>query len=126
MKQAAFLIEEDDFHRLEFLGKLPSGNVSIDVEDLTSLGLGQAGEDGQSTSADGLFQRTFINSTDLSHKAVLFLVQVVCGKNTGGDRSSTRSKFLEGGNELQVLLEEDTSSDVQGSCVYAGCQSAQR
>lgn len=40
MEQAAFVIEEDDFHRLEFLCKLSSGNISVDVENLTGFGLG--------------------------------------------------------------------------------------
>jgi len=112
MEQAAFFVEEDDFHRLKLLGEFSSGNVSIDIEDLTGLGLGQAGKDRQSTSTDRLLQRTFVNPADLSYKTVLLLIQVVCGENARGDRPSTRSKLLEGANELQVFLEEDAASNV--------------
>ena len=122
VEQTTFIVKEDDFHRLKFLGEFSGGNVSVDVQNLAGLGLGQAGKDRQSTSADGFFQRTFVNPANFSHKAVLFLVQVVCGKNAGGDRSSTGSKFLEGRNEFQVFFEEDAASNVQGFWIYLGCQ----
>ena len=112
MEQAAFLVEENDLHRLELFGELSSGNVSVDIEDLTSLGFGQAGKDRQSTSTDRLLQRTLVNPADLSYEAVLLLVQVVCGENARGDRPSTCSELLEGTNELQVFLEEDAASNV--------------
>ena len=121
MEQATFVVEEDNLHRLKFLGELPSGNVSIDIENLAGLGLGQTGKDGQSTSADGLLQRALVDPADLSYEAVLLLVQVVCGKNARGDGPSASPKFLEGGNELQVFFEEDATSDVQGLCICSVC-----
>jgi len=112
MEQAAFLVEEDNLHRLKLLGELSSGNVSVDIEDLTSLRFGQAGKDRQSTSTDRLLQGTLINPADLPYEAILLLVQVVCSENARGDRPSTCSELLEGTDEPQVFLEEDTASNV--------------
>ena len=75
----------------------------------------------QCAGADGLLQRTFVDPADFPHKAALFLVQVVSGENSGGDRSSAGSKLPEGSDELRVFFEEDATRDVQGPCIYLGC-----
>lgn len=123
VKEAASVVDEDDFHRFKFLGEFSSGDVGIDVEDLTSLGLGQAGKYGQSASTYGLLQRTLVNPADLSYKAVLLFIQVVCGEDARRNRPSTRSELLEGANEFQVFLEEHAAGNVQGFCVYPESES---
>ena len=123
VEHATFFVDENDLHRFKFLGELSSGDVGVDIEDLTGLGLGQAGKDRYSASTDRLLERALVNPADLSYKTVLLLVQVVCGEDARGDRPSTCSKLLEGPNELQVFLEEDAAGNVQGLCIYPGRES---
>jgi hypothetical protein len=91
---------------LQNLGKLSSSNIGINIQDLTLGVLGQAGQDRQTSSLDSSFNRSLVDSSNLSDETVFSLVEVFGSEYTGGDRSGACTESFEGGGELEVLLEE--------------------
>lgn len=114
VEETTLLVEVDNLHGLKDLGELTGGDVGVDVEHLTVGGLGERGEDGETAGADGSLNGSLVNTLDLTDKAVLVLVKVVGVEDTGGDGARTSAETLEGRGELEVLLEEDLTSDLEG------------
>lgn len=52
MEHAAFVIQKDDFERLEFLGKLAGSGVCINIENLAFWSFCETSQDGKSTGTD--------------------------------------------------------------------------
>ena len=112
MKEPALLIQKDDLERLELLGKLTRCDVSIDVEYLALVALGQTGKNRQRAGTDGCFDRTFVNSRDFADETILLAVEVVCGEDARSDGSGPRAELLQCGNDFQVLIQKYTASDL--------------
>ena len=106
-------VEEDDLEGLELLCELAGRDVGVDVEDLASVGLGQAGEDGERAGANGGFDGTLVDFCDFADEAVLVLVEVIGGEDTRSDRASTSPELFESGDELEVLVKEHAPSDLK-------------
>ena len=120
MEHAALIVEEDDFEGLELLCELTGRDVGVDIEDLASVGLGQAGEDGERAGANGGFDGTLVDLCDLADEAVLVLLEVVGGEYSGGDRTGASAKLFESGDELEVLVKEDAASNLKSLCICRG------
>ena len=113
VEHTALVIEEDDLQRLKLFCQLTSGDVRIDVEDLARIGFGETGEDGQSTCTDRGFYGALVDFGDFAYKAILVLIKVVCGKDTGGDRTGASAQLFKRSDELEVLVKEDATSDLK-------------
>lgn len=114
VEETTLLVEVDNLHGLKDLGELTGGDVGVDVEHLSVGGLSERGEDRETAGADSGFDRGLVNTLDLTNKTVLVLVKVVSVEDTGGDGARASAEALEGGGELEVLLEEDLASDLEG------------
>lgn len=117
MEHTTLIVEENDLHWLEFFCKLSGSNVCVDVQDLAGVGFCETGEDREGAGTDGGLDRTLVDFGDLSDETVLVLVEVVGSEDARGDGTGTGAKFLEGGHEFEVLIEEDAASDLKGLCV---------
>ena len=113
VEHAALIVEEDDLEGLELLCELAGRDVGVDIEDLASVGLGQAGEDGERAGANGGFDGTLVDLCDFSDEAVLVLVEVVGGEYSGGDRTGAGAKFFKSTDKLQVFFQENASCNLQ-------------
>lgn len=107
MEEAALLVDVKDLHRLEHLSELGGGDVSVDVEKLAVLGLGERGEDGKRAGLDRCLDGRLVDSGDASDVGVLLPVEVFGGKDAVRDGTRAGTKGLKGSDELEVLLEED-------------------
>ena len=92
---------------LEDSRKLPCSDIGVDVQQLSILGLGQTGQDGQTSGSNGRLDRSLVDRRDLSDKAVLLLIQVGGSEDAGRNRSGSRAETFEGRGELEVLLQKD-------------------
>jgi len=113
VEETTLLVDVEDLHGLEDLGELSGSDIGVDVEELTVLGLSEGSEDGESSSSDGSLDGSLVDSNDLSNVSVLLPVEVLGGEDSGGDGSSSSSESFEGGNESEVLLEEDSLWEVR-------------
>lgn len=108
MEETALLVDVEHLEGLEHLGELTGGNVGIDIEQLAVLGLGERSQDGQRARSDGGLNRVLVDARNLADEAVLVLVEVVGREDAGGDGSSSSAELLESGDELEILLEENS------------------
>ena len=120
MEQPTLIVQEDDLQGLKFLGELTGSNVSVDVENLARVGFGETGEDGEGTGPNGSLDGTFVDLCDFAYQTVLVLVEVVGGEHAGGDRTGASAKLFEGGDELEVLVEEDAASNLESLRICRG------
>jgi len=121
VEHPALLIQENNFHGLEFLGELPGSNVRIDIEDLTVHCLCEACQNGECACSDGSFDRPLIDFGDSTDKAVFSLVKIVCGEDTGCDGTGTGPKSFEGTDKFEIFLQKDFTSDVERFGVCSVC-----
>lgn len=117
MHKPSLLVEIYDLERLNDSCELTGGDVSVNVENLTIIGLCKTGEDGKSASTDTSFDGSLVNLCDLADELVLVLVKVVCGKDAASDGAGADTLSLECVNELEVLLEETAANDAHGLAV---------
>lgn len=115
MEQTPLLTQVNNLQRLQHFGQLSSGYISIDVQNLSLGSFRQACQNGQCACSDTSFDRFLIDSGDLSDEAVALSVEVLGGEDSGGDGSGTRAEGFEGGNETEVLGEENASCMGEGS-----------
>lgn len=103
----------DNATHLENLSKLSRSNVRIDIKDLTLGVLGKTSQNGKTASADGSLDRRLVDAGDFTHKTVLVLVEVLGGKDAGGDGTSAGAETFESGGKLEILLQKDTTGNVK-------------
>lgn len=108
MEETTLLVDEQNLHGLEDLGELSGGDIGVNVEKLTVLGLSKRGEDGERTGSDAGLNGVLVDLDDVADVLVSLLVSVLGGEDTSRNRSGTRAEGLEGGDELEVLLKEDS------------------
>lgn len=113
MEETALLIQEHNLEWLELLCQFTRGNVGINIQDLSRLGFGQASENRECACTDGSLKGALVDLCDLSDETVRVLVKVVSSKDSRGDRTCARAQFLEGVDEPEVLLEEDSASNTE-------------
>lgn len=113
MEQTTFLVQEDNFKGLKLLGQLASGNVGVDVQDLSGVRLGQTSEDGQRACTNSSFKRALVDASDLADEAVHVLIEIVRREHAGRDGACAGAELLEGIDEAKVLLEEDATGDLE-------------
>lgn len=127
VEETAFLVQVDNLHRLfrkddesgtklglteetylEYSGEFSGGNISVDIQHLTVLGLRQTGQDRQTSGSDGSLDRSLVDRCDLSNETVLFLVQVGGSEDARRNGSGSCAETFEGGSKLEVFLQEDS------------------
>lgn len=113
MEETALVVEEDDLQGLKLLRELTGSDVRVDVQDLASVGLGQASQNREGAGADGGFDGTLVDLGDLADEAVLVLVEVVGGEDARSDGAGAGAELLEGCDELEVLVEENAAGDLE-------------
>lgn len=118
MEHTTLFIDEHDFHGLKFLCEFSCGNVCIDIQNLPVVALGKTAQDGQGASTDRGFNGPFVDSRHLADQTILVGIESGSRENTGGDRTGTRTELLECTNQFQIFLEENTTGDLEGLCVY--------
>jgi hypothetical protein len=94
MEYTTFLVEEDDLHRLELLGQLPSRDISINVQYLPIYRFRKTRKNGQSTCPNGGLQWALVDTGDSADETIFILVEIVGCKDARGNRTGTSSKFL--------------------------------
>jgi hypothetical protein len=112
MKEPALFIQKDDLKRFELFSELTRCDVGVNVEYLSFDALGQTGKDRQCAGSDGCLKRTFVNARDFADETVLLTVEVVRGEDARSDRPSPRAELLQRGNDLQVLIQKYTASNL--------------
>ena len=117
MEQPTLLIQVHNLQRLNLLRQLTSGDISIHIQDLSFRGLGQAAQDRQCARPDRRLDRALVDLRDLAYESVLVAVEVVGGEDARCYRTCAAAEFLECGDQLEVLFEEDSSGDFQCFCV---------
>ena len=122
MEHATLVVEENDLEGLKLLCKLARSNVGIDVEDLTSVGLGKTSENRKGAGTNSCLDGTLVDLGDFADEAVLVLVKVVGGEDARGDRTGTGAKLFKGSDKLEVLVEEDTASNLESLGIWEGAE----
>ena len=117
MEKTALVVQIHNLQRLHLFRQFTCSNICINVEDLTLLRFSKAAQDGESARADRRFDRALVDLGDLPDKPVLVAVEVVGGEDARCYRTCAAAEFLECGDELEVLFEEDSSCDFQCFCV---------
>lgn len=117
VEQTTLFSEVDNLEGLQGACKLTGSDIRIDVKDLTIAGLGHGSQNGEAASGNGRLNGSLVNAVDLTNQVVLGLVQVVGGKDTGGDGARTDTDALELLHQLHVLLQEQLTGQSQGLAV---------
>jgi len=112
MEEPALFIQKDDLKRFELFSEFTRCDVGVNVEYLSLNALGQTSKNRQCAGSDGCLKRTLVNARDFADETVLLTVEVVRGEDARSDRPSPRAELLQRGNDLQVLIQKYTASDL--------------
>ena len=113
VEQAAGAGEEDDLVRLQHLDQLVGGKIGIDVEDLATGGLAQAGDHRDRTGLQAGLDRRQVDRSHLTDQAVGVAVQVLRFEHAAGDRGRARPALLQRLDQAQVGGLEHLAHDRQ-------------
>ena len=117
VEESSLLGEVDNLERFEDLGEFGGSDIGVNVENLTVSSFGETGEDGERTGSDGRFDGLLVDGGDATDEAVLGFVEILGGEDSGRNRSGSRSERFEGGDESEILGEEDASGVGEGAGV---------
>lgn len=117
MIKSTLLTQVNDLERFKNFGEFSSSDISVDVENLTFCGLGEGSENRESSSTNRSLDRFFVDRSDATDVSVTRLIEVFGSEDSSGDGTSASAESFEGGNEFEILREEDSSSVGEGSGV---------
>lgn len=117
MIKSTLLTQVNDLERFKNFGEFSSSDISVDVENLTLCGLGEGSENRESSSTNRSLDRFFVDRSDATDVSVTRLIEVFGSEDSSGDGTSASAESFEGGNEFEILREEDSSSVGEGSGV---------
>lgn len=112
VKQATFVVQVDNFQRLYFFRKLACCYICIDIEDLAIIALSKTAENGKSAGTDRCLNGTLVDLGDLPDKPVFVAIKIVSREYARCNGSRAATEFLEGSDELEILVEENAASNL--------------